>query len=44
MVIDLGFALSTLGEHEADTARLEEADIANRNALLEWGRDRVPLD
>lgn len=40
---DLGVALQTLGERESGTKRLEEAVTAYRNALVEWTRDRVPL-
>jgi tetratricopeptide (TPR) repeat protein/pimeloyl-ACP methyl ester carboxylesterase len=40
---DLGTALSTLGERESGTARLEEAVAAYRAALLESTRERVPL-
>src|SRR5262249_52300493 len=32
-----------LGERESGTARLEEAAAAHRNALMEWTRERVPL-
>ena len=41
---NLGIALSTLGERESGTARLEEAVTAYRAALEEWTRERVPLD
>ena len=41
---NLGTALSTLGERESGTARLEEAVAAYRDALKEWTRERVPLD
>ena len=41
---NLGIALSTLGERESGTARLEEAVAAYRAALQEWTRERVPLD
>ena len=41
---NLGNALSTLGERESGTARLEEAVAAYRAALEEWTRERVPLD
>ena len=41
---NLGTALSTLGERESGTARLEEAVEAYRAALKEWTRERVPLD
>ena len=40
---NLGTALSTLGERESGTARLEEAVAAYRAALEERTRDRVPL-
>jgi tetratricopeptide (TPR) repeat protein len=40
----LGTALSTLGERESGTGRLEEAVAAYRAALTEWTRERVPLD
>ena len=40
---NLGLALSTLGERENGTARLEEAVAAFREALEEYTRDRVPL-
>ena len=40
---NLGNALSTLGERESGTARLEEAVAAYRAALEERTRDRVPL-
>ncbi len=40
---NLGNALSTLGERESGTARLEEAVAAYRAALEEWTRERVPL-
>jgi tetratricopeptide (TPR) repeat protein len=39
----LGAALSTLGERESGTARLEEAVAAYRAALEEYTRERVPL-
>ena len=41
---NLGNALSTLGERESGTARLEEAVAAYRAALEERTRERVPLD
>ena len=41
---DLGNALRTLGEGESETARLEEAVAAYREALKEYNRERVPLD
>ena len=40
----LGNALWTLGERESGTARLEEAVVAYRGALMERTRERVPLD
>ena len=40
---NLGNALSTLGERESGTARLEEAVNAYRDALQEMTRERVPL-
>jgi tetratricopeptide (TPR) repeat protein/pimeloyl-ACP methyl ester carboxylesterase len=40
---DLGNALTTLGERESGTARLEGAVAAYRAALLETTRERVPL-
>ncbi|MGA8169626.1 MAG: tetratricopeptide repeat protein [Methylocystis sp.] len=40
----LGLALWTLGERESGTARLEEAVAADRAALEEYRRERVPLD
>src|SRR6266511_2508691 len=40
---NLGTALSTLGERESGTARLEEAVAAYRDALKECTRERVPL-
>jgi len=40
---NLGNALSTLGERESGTARLEEAVAAYRAALQEFTRERVPL-
>ena len=42
--MNLGNALSELGERESGTARLEEAVAAYRAALDEQTRDRVPLD
>ena len=42
--INLGNALQRLGERESGTARLEEAVAAYGAALLEWTRDKVPLD
>ncbi|MBO0734319.1 MAG: hypothetical protein J2P49_08400 [Methylocapsa sp.] len=41
---NLGNALSSLGERESGTARLEEAVSAYRNALKEWTQERVALD
>ncbi|HTR16762.1 MAG TPA: hypothetical protein VMI52_06995, partial [Acetobacteraceae bacterium] len=41
---NLGNALSTLGERESGTARLEEAVEAYRDALQERTRELVPLD
>ena len=41
---DLGIALTTLGEREAGTERLEQAVEAYTDALKERTRDRVPLD
>jgi len=41
---NLGKALSTLGERESGTARLDEAVSAYREALKERTRERVPLD
>ena len=40
---NLGNALSSLGERESGTARLEEAVAAYRAALTERTRERVPL-
>ncbi|MGH6839150.1 MAG: hypothetical protein ACREDT_10185 [Methylocella sp.] len=40
---NLGGALSTLGERESGTARLEEAVSAYREALQEYTRARAPL-
>jgi len=40
---NLGNALSSLGERESGTARLEEAVSAYREALKERTRERVPL-
>ncbi|MET4129430.1 tetratricopeptide repeat protein [Roseovarius sp. MBR-6] len=40
---DLGVSLLTVGERESGTERLQEAVIANRAALEEFPRDRVPL-
>jgi tetratricopeptide (TPR) repeat protein len=41
---NLGNALSSLGERESGTVRLEQAVRAYRAALQEWTRERVPLD
>jgi tetratricopeptide (TPR) repeat protein len=41
---NLGTALSSLGDRESGTARLEEAVAAYRRALEERTRERVPLD
>lgn len=41
--MNLGNALARLGEREAEPARLEEAVSSFRLALLEWTRERVPL-
>jgi len=41
---NLGTALTTLGDRESGTARLEQAVAAFRAALEEWTRERVPLD
>ena len=43
-LIDLGTALYALGARESGTARLDEAVEAYRAALLEYARERVPLD
>ena len=40
---DLGTALTSLGERESGSARLEEAVTAYRDALKERTRERVPL-
>ncbi len=42
-LIDLGNALSTLGERESGTARLVQAVQAYENALQEYTQARVPL-
>jgi hypothetical protein len=39
-----GARLETLGERESGTAGLEEAVAADRDALKEYTRERVPLD
>lgn len=41
---DLGNALAALGEREAGTARIEEAVLAYRAALIERTGERVPID
>ena len=41
---NLGNALTTLGQRESGTARLEQAVAAYRDALQEYTRERVPLD
>ena len=41
---DLAVSLHALGARESGTARLEAAVVANRAALKERTRDRVPLD
>ena len=41
---NLGAALQTLGELEGDTARLDEAIEAYREALKEYTREWVPLE
>jgi hypothetical protein len=41
---DLGVALKILGDREGGRARLEEAIVAYRAALLERTRERMPLD
>jgi tetratricopeptide (TPR) repeat protein/pimeloyl-ACP methyl ester carboxylesterase len=41
---DLAVSLRTLGDRETGTKRLEEAVTAVRNALLEYTRERAPLD
>jgi hypothetical protein len=40
---NLGIALSSLGDRENGTAKLEEAVVAYREALKERTRERVPL-
>jgi len=40
---NLGNALSSLGEREGGTAKLEKAVAAYREALKERTRERVPL-
>jgi hypothetical protein len=40
---DLGIALSVLGERENDTAKLEEAVAAHREALKVQNRESEPL-
>lgn len=41
---NLGTALTSLGQRESGTVRLEEAVVAYREALKEYTRERVPLD
>jgi len=41
---NLGVVLTTLGERESGTARLDQAVVAYREALQEYTRDRVPLN
>ena len=41
---NLGVALTTLGERESGTERLEQAVAAYTEALKEYTRERVPLD
>jgi tetratricopeptide (TPR) repeat protein len=41
---NLGTALTTLGDREAGTERLEAAVIAYNAALTEYTQDRVPMD
>ncbi|MEM1040265.1 MAG: tetratricopeptide repeat protein, partial [Pseudomonadota bacterium] len=41
---NLGNALTTLGQRESGTARLDEAVAAYRAALEEYTQERVPLD
>ncbi|MGA8613137.1 MAG: DUF4062 domain-containing protein, partial [Xanthobacteraceae bacterium] len=40
---DLGSSLATIGERESGTKRLEEAVATFRNVLLEFTRERAPL-
>ena len=40
---NLGTTLTTLGEREAGTGRLEEAVQAYREALKEYTRERIPF-
>ena len=42
--MNLGAALTTLGQRESGTARLEQAVAAYHAALEERTRERVPLD
>jgi tetratricopeptide (TPR) repeat protein len=42
--MNLGAALTRVGERESGTARLEEAVRAYRGALEEYRREQVPLD
>jgi Tetratricopeptide repeat len=41
---NLGTALDDLGQRESGTAHLQQAVAAYQQALLEWTRERVPLD
>ena len=41
---NLGIALQCLGEHDGDSARLRQSVDAYNNALLEYNRDRAPLN
>jgi tetratricopeptide (TPR) repeat protein len=43
-LVDLGVALTALGERDSDSKRLEEAVEVFRKALLEHTRERVPLE
>ena len=43
-LVILGISLSILGEREGSTERLEQAVQAYRDALLEYTRDRAPLN
>jgi tetratricopeptide (TPR) repeat protein/pimeloyl-ACP methyl ester carboxylesterase len=43
-LIDLGLALTILGERETGATRLEEAVEAYHGALREYDRERVPLE
>ena len=42
--MNLGAALTRLGERESETGKLEQAVAAYRGALKERTRERVPLD